>query len=174
MAGSKGDFVTVGEYLGQRLVDAGASAFFTVPGDYNLTLLDELLKVENLSFVGCCNELNAGYAADGYARATGKLGVIVGKPSISIVTVFHSFIVTYMVGALSAINAVAGAFAHDLPLLIVVGSPNTLDLAEKRVVHHTLGIVGGERQCLRCFEPVVTHSYSIDCANEAAGFFSFF
>ena len=54
---------------------------------------DEMMKAEpQLHQVGCCNELNAGYAADGYARATG-LGVLV---------------VTHMVGALSALNAIAG------------------------------------------------------------------
>ena len=45
--------------------------------------------------INCCNELNAGYAADGYARARG-LGVLV---------------VTFTVGGLSAINAVAGAYS---------------------------------------------------------------
>jgi TPP-dependent 2-oxoacid decarboxylase len=31
-------------------------------GDFNLVLLDQLIKEERLRFVGCCNELNAGYA----------------------------------------------------------------------------------------------------------------
>lgn len=54
---------------------------------------DEMMKADpQLHQIGCCNELNAGYAADGYSRATG-LGVLV---------------VTHMVGALSALNAVAG------------------------------------------------------------------
>lgn len=53
---------TVGSYLAQRLVEAGASTFFTVPGDYILGLLDSLLKNKGLKMVGCCNELNGGYA----------------------------------------------------------------------------------------------------------------
>lgn len=56
--------------------------------------------------IGCCNELNAGYAADGYCRATGRLGICV---------------VTYMVGSLSAINAIAGAYSEDLPVLLITG-----------------------------------------------------
>jgi TPP-dependent 2-oxoacid decarboxylase len=53
---------TVGLYLAQRLVEAGSSTFFTVPGDYTLGLLDSLLKNKTLKMIGCCNELNAGYA----------------------------------------------------------------------------------------------------------------
>jgi len=101
-----------------------------------------MLKNAGLTFIGCCNELNAGYAADGYARGSGKLGVVV---------------VTYMVGALSLINAVAGAFSDDLPLLVVVGSPNTNDLVERHVVHHSLGS-GSLDQCRRAFDPVVTYT----------------
>lgn len=61
-----------------RIVEAGAKHYFTVPGDFTLALLDEFLKEENLTMIGCCNELNAGYAADGYCRATKGLGVAMG------------------------------------------------------------------------------------------------
>lgn len=44
-----------------------------------------------------------------------------------------------MVGALSAINAIAGGYSDDVPMLIVVGGPNTNDGPERRLVHHTLG-----------------------------------
>ena len=53
---------TVGSYLAQRLVEAGTSTFFNVPGDYILGLLDSLLMNKGLKMVGCCNELNGGYA----------------------------------------------------------------------------------------------------------------
>ena len=59
---------SVGSYLAQRLVEAGTSTFFTVPGDYILGLLDSLLKNKHLKMVGCCNELNGGYA--GYQHST--------------------------------------------------------------------------------------------------------
>ena len=100
--------------------------YFAVPGDYNLVLLDELLKNPDLSMVSCCNELNAGYAADGYARAT-------GAPSAAVVT--------YSVGSLSLLNAVAGAYAEDLPLVAISGGPNTNSGAEYELLHHTLGKV---------------------------------
>ncbi len=56
---------TVGTYLAARLEQIGLRHYFAVPGDYNLVLLDELLKNQQLQMISCCNELNAGYAADG-------------------------------------------------------------------------------------------------------------
>jgi TPP-dependent 2-oxoacid decarboxylase len=71
--------VTVGGYLAQRMTHTGLDTFFTVPGDFTLALLDELIAEPKLKMVGCCNELTAGYAADGYCRASGGLGVVVGQ-----------------------------------------------------------------------------------------------
>ena len=99
----------------------GINSYFTIPGDFTLSLLDELLKTPSLRMVGCCNELNAGYAADGYARVSGQLGVA---------------IVTYCVGGLSIINAAAGAYSDDLPMLIISGGPNTNDSAQRHFIHH--------------------------------------
>ena len=56
---------TVGKYLAARFEQIGLKHYFMVPGDYNLVLLDELLTNENLEQIGCCNELNAAYAAEG-------------------------------------------------------------------------------------------------------------
>jgi len=122
---------TVGAYLASRLHEIGLNHYFAVPGDYNLVLLDELLKNPDLKMIGCCNELNAGYAADGYARATGGASAIV---------------VTYSVGGLSLLNAVAGAYAEDLPLIAISGGPNTNSEAEYEVLHHTLGKVDYDYQ----------------------------
>lgn len=62
--------VDVAEYLFQRLHEVGIRAVHGVPGDYNLVALDYVAKT-GLDWVGNCNELNAGYAADGYARVKG-------------------------------------------------------------------------------------------------------
>lgn len=67
---------TVASYLATRLANAGLQHYFTVPGDFTLSMLDEFLKEPRLTMVGCCNELNAGYAADGYARSTGGIGAV--------------------------------------------------------------------------------------------------
>ena len=65
---------TVGKYLATRLEQIGLKHYFMVPGDYNLVLLDELLENKNIEQIGCCNELNAAYAAEGYARVNGAGG----------------------------------------------------------------------------------------------------
>jgi pyruvate decarboxylase len=114
---------TIGTYLATRLEQMGLAHYFVVPGDYNLVLLDELLTNPRLEQIGCCNELDAGYAADGYARARGAAAVVV----------------TFSVGGLSAINAIAGAYAEDLPVLLVSGGPNTNDEGANHRLHHTLG-----------------------------------
>jgi len=115
---------TIGGYLATRLEQIGLKHCFAVPGDYNLVLLDELLANKNLEMISCCNELNAGYAADGYARATGGAAAVC---------------VTYSVGGLSLSNAIAGAYAEDLPVIAISGGPNTNSAAEYELLHHTLG-----------------------------------
>lgn len=114
--------VTVGSYLAQRLEEIGVKDYFAIPGDFNLSLLDELLKNPRLKMINCCNELNAGYAADGYAREK----------------YVAALVVTFGVGGLSAVNAVAGAFAEDLPVIVISGGPNISSLMENRTLHHTL------------------------------------
>jgi pyruvate decarboxylase len=122
--------VSVGSYLATRLEEAGVRQYFAVPGDYNLILLDELLKNTNLEMIGCCNELNAGYASDGYARANG----------------IAAQVVTFSVGGLSALNAITGAYAEDLPVVIISGGPNTSSEVENHLLHHTTGEVSYDYQ----------------------------
>ena len=88
----------IGTYLAEILETIGLEHYFTVPGDYNLVLLDQMLKNHNLKMIGCCNELNAGYAADGYARVKGVAAVMP----------------TFTVGGLSLLNAIAGAYAANI------------------------------------------------------------
>lgn len=66
------DPVDVADYLFRRLHEVGIRAVHGLPGDYNLVALDSIAK-NGLDWVGNCNELNAGYAADGYARIKGEL-----------------------------------------------------------------------------------------------------
>jgi pyruvate decarboxylase len=117
--------VTIGSYLSTRLEQVGLRHYFGIPGDYNLALFDQLLLNQNLACISCCNELNAGYAADGYARATGLAAMLV----------------TYSVGALSAVNAIAGHYAEDLPVILISGGPNTHSEPENQILHHSLGEV---------------------------------
>jgi len=95
---------------------------FGVPGDYNLRFLDFIVGDENLKWIGNCNELNASYAVDGYARENG-VGVLV---------------TTSGVGELSAANGIAGSYAHNIPILHIVGYPNSKVIDHDIPVHHTL------------------------------------
>lgn len=141
----------VGTYLARRLINIGIREFYAVPGDYNLLLLDQLLKFPELRFIGCCNELNAGYAADGCAR---KKGV-------------SAMVVTYTVGGLSAVNAVAGAYSDDLPLIFISGAPNSNDHASDRILHHTIGKIH-RRQQIDMFSHVVAEVVEVRSPSQAA------
>ena len=62
---------TVSDYLLTRLQELGVRHLFGVPGDYNLGFLDHVERTEGLEWIGARNELNAAYAAAGYARLHG-------------------------------------------------------------------------------------------------------
>jgi len=110
---------TVSRYLLSRLQEIGIKHLFGVPGDYVLDFLDEIIA-SPIQWVGNCNELNAGYAADGYARINGAGGAVV----------------TYGVGGLSILNAAAGAFAERVPLIIISGAPPARSRESGALVHH--------------------------------------
>jgi alpha-keto-acid decarboxylase len=114
---------TVSDYLMDRLAEWGVDRVFGVPGDYTLGLLDHVVEHPAVTWTGCTNELNAGYAADGYARLRGGAALLT----------------TFGVGELSAINAVAGSYAEHVPVLHIVGSPTLDSQAAHRIVHHSLG-----------------------------------
>ncbi|KAJ7645426.1 pyruvate decarboxylase [Mycena polygramma] len=117
--------ITVGDYLLARLEQLKVTKMFGVPGDFNLGFLDLVEDHPAIDWVGNCNELNAGYAADGYAR--------VKEHSIGVV------LTTFGVGELSAINAIAGAFSEMVPVLHIAGVPSTTQQKTKPMLHHTLG-----------------------------------
>jgi indolepyruvate decarboxylase len=54
-----------------RLNDLGVTDIFGVPGDFAFPVEDAIVARPNINWVGCCNELNAAYCADGYARVRG-------------------------------------------------------------------------------------------------------
>ena len=114
---------TVGSYLAARLSQIGLKHHFAVAGDYNLVLLDELLTDTRMEQVYCSNELNCGFSAEGYARSNGVAAAVV----------------TFSVGVLSAFDAIGGAYAENLPVILIAGSPNTNDRGTRHILHHTIG-----------------------------------
>ena len=114
---------TVAEYVVERLADLGIDRVFGVPGDYAFPFDDAIEASKRLEWIVCANELNAAYAADGYARING----------VSILST------TYGVGELSALNGVMGAKAQRLPIFHIVGAPSTHIQKQGLITHHTLG-----------------------------------
>jgi indolepyruvate decarboxylase len=115
--------ITVAEYVVNRLADLGIDRVFGVPGDYSFPFDDAIEASDRLQWIVCANELNAAYAADGYARINGA----------SILST------TYGVGELSAINGVMGAKSQRLPVFHIVGAPSTQIQRQGLITHHTLG-----------------------------------
>ena len=114
---------SIAAYTVKRLSELGIDKVFGVPGDYAFPIDDAIEVCPSLEWVACANELNAAYAADGYARRNGA----------AILST------TYGVGELSAINGVMGSKAHRLPVFHIVGQPSRRITYQHLVTHHTLG-----------------------------------
>lgn len=152
---------TVGTYLATRLEQVGIQHHFAVAGDYNLVLLDQLLLNKNIEQVYCCNELNCSFAAEGYARANGAAACVV----------------TFSVGSLTAFDGLAGAYAEELPVILISGAPNSNDFGANHLVHHALGTLDLQypldfARRITCEAVAITHPeeapYLIDKAIRAA------
>jgi indolepyruvate decarboxylase len=129
---------TVIEHVLSRLHDIGIKDVFGVAGDFAFPIDDAVCANKDMRWIGSCNELNAAYSADGYARIHGMAALCT----------------TYGVGELSAINGVAGSYAENLPIFHLVGMPASRTQAARRLVHHTLG--NGEFELFyKMTEPVV-------------------
>lgn len=113
---------TIGDFLLRRLEEAGVRHLFGVPGDYNLEFLQQLEDRGKPEWIGNCNELNASYATDAYARING-IGALA---------------VTHGVGALSAINGIGGAYCEHVPVICIAGSLPLRAIERGDLMHHTM------------------------------------
>ena len=123
-ANGHGETVALGRYLWERIHQVGVNHIFGVPGDFNLTLLDHVYHVDGLEWIGNTNELNAAYAADGYARVKHGAGCL---------------ITTHGVGELSALNAIAGAMTEQVKVIHVVGQTSLKMQKNRMMIHHSIG-----------------------------------
>jgi indolepyruvate decarboxylase len=133
---------SIGAYLIERMSALGLKDVFGIPGDFVLGFYG-MLEKSPIRVVGTCNELNAGYAADGYARIKG-IGAVC---------------VTYSVGGLSLINAIAGAYAEKSPVIVISGAPGVDERAQNLLVHHRVGAFSTQREI---FERVTAASTCLD------------
>lgn len=121
--------ISIGQYLLQQLARAGVRHMFGVPGDYVLRFYDLLVHSE-IQHVGTTREDTAAFAADGYARCNG-MGALA---------------VTYGVGALSVVNAVAGAYAESSPVVVISGAPGVREQRSDPLIHHRFGPFNFQRE----------------------------
>src|SRR5580698_10390477 len=128
---------SIGNFLLRRLHEAGIRHIFGVPGDYNLEFMQQLEDRGDPAWIGTCNELNGSYAADGYARIHGLAALAV----------------TYGVGALSAMNGIAGAYSEHVPVICICGSLPLRSRERGEMMHHTL-VDGGRGNFFRAFAEV--------------------
>lgn len=114
---------TVIQYLLNRLKQLGIRDIFGVPGDFAFPITDAICDDKELRWIGCCNELNASYAADGYARVKGM----------------SALCTTFGVGELSALCGIAGSYAERNLVFHIIGMPKMKVQEKHAIVHHTLG-----------------------------------
>jgi len=118
--------MTVIQYVLSRLKELGVKHTFGVPGDFVYDVCDGIEDDPDIKGIWCANELNAGYAADGYARTNG-MGVAVFT----------------MAAELSPFQSIGTANSDSSRVLHITGLPSPDEMASGGRLHHM--IVGMEK-----------------------------
>ncbi len=113
--------MALGNFLVEYLRKIGVKHVFGIPGDLALKLFFALGRKHDLEILTMSHEPGVGFAADGYARATGRIGVIC---------------VTYGAGGHNMVNPIAGSFSERVPLLIFSGGPGEEERKLGALIHH--------------------------------------
>jgi TPP-dependent 2-oxoacid decarboxylase len=111
----------VGDFLVTYLQKIGVTHLFGIPGDLVLNLFFKFGRPRGMRIVTLSHEPGVGFAADGYARATGRIGVVC---------------VTYGAGGHNMVNPVAGSFSERVPILVVSGGPGEEERKLGQLIHH--------------------------------------
>ncbi|MEN3149149.1 thiamine pyrophosphate-dependent enzyme [Neorhizobium sp. IRAMC:178] len=142
-----GEKYSVGRYLVDRLHELGLRHLFSVAGDYSIEWVTSYVETSGIQVIEEVNELNAGYAADGYARLKG----------------IGALCVTYSAGALCATNAIAGSFVERVPVVLINGAPSikkTLTFDQTGYsAHH---FISGRETDRQVFEYITAAAVRID------------
>jgi len=110
---------SIGEYLLKKLKSYDIEHIFGIPGDYVLRFY-HLIEQSEIQHIGMTREDAAGYAADAYARTKGM----------------GAACITYCVGGLSMVNAIAGAYAEKSPVVVISGAPGIKERGKDALLHH--------------------------------------
>ncbi|MEK6619210.1 MAG: thiamine pyrophosphate-binding protein, partial [Nitrospirota bacterium] len=133
---------TIGSTLLDRLHALGLRHIFGIPGDYVLGLY-KLIEGSPIMHVGTTREDSAGYAADAYARIKG----------------IGAACVTYCVGGLNMVNAVACAYAERSPVVLLTGSPGLSERVRNPLLHHMVRDFATQKEV---FEKVTVAAVVLD------------
>jgi indolepyruvate decarboxylase len=133
---------TIGSAVIDRLHQLGVRHIFGIPGDYVLSLY-QLIEASPIQHVGTTREDCAGFAADAYARING-IGAVC---------------VTYCVGGLNTVNAIACAYAERSPVVLLTGSPGLSERVRTPYMHHMVRDFSTQREV---FEKITVAAISLD------------
>ena len=126
------------DILIQSLIEEGVEYIFGYPGGASLHIYDAIFNQKEMQHILVRHEQGATHAADGYARATGKPGVV---------------LVTSGPGATNAITGIATAFMDSIPMIVISG----------QVQSHLIGTDAfQETDMIGVSRPIVKHSFTID------------
>jgi indolepyruvate decarboxylase len=134
--------VTIGSAVLDRLHRLGVRHIFGIPGDYVLSLF-QLIEASPIKHVATTREDCAGFAADAYARING-IGAVC---------------VTYCVGGLNTVNAIACAYAERSPVVLLTGSPGLSERTRTPYLHHMVRDFSTQREV---FERMTVAAVTLD------------
>jgi indolepyruvate decarboxylase len=133
---------TIGSAVLERLHQLGVRHIFGIPGDYVLSLY-QLIERSPIRHIGTTREDCAGFAADAYARING----------------IGAACVTYCVGGLNTVNAIACAYAERSPVVLLTGSPGLSERVQMPYMHHMVREFSTQRDV---FERMTVAAVSLD------------
>jgi len=131
------EMLSGGDMLIRALHDEGVDLIFGYPGGAALHIYDAIFNQDKVEHILVRHEQAATHAADGYARATGKPGVV---------------LVTSGPGATNAVTGIATAFMDSIPMVVISGQV-TLDSIGSDAFQET-DMIGVSR-------PIVKHSFMV-------------
>src|SRR5262245_43660604 len=149
-AGAMRGTMALGDFLVAYLRKIGVEYLFGIPGDLVLRLFSRLGRPRGLKIVTLSHEPGVGFAADGYARATGRIGVVC---------------VTYGAGGHNMVNPVAGSFSERVPVLVISGGPGEQERQLGTLIHHQAKAIESQ---LRIYQELTCAARVLDDPRTAA------
>ena len=141
--------LTIGEFLLQSIKKAGIKSIFGIPGDMVIRFFKVIEDDRDLKLYTFSHEPGVGFAAVASARAS-------RKPAVACVT--------YGVGGLNMLNAVACAYAEKTPLIVLSGGPGEDERAKDSFLHHTVKDFDSQ---LKIFREVTCEAVILDSQKTA-------